>query len=89
MKFRYAITYAKLRSDLMGKADDVKKAFEAHVKEAEKNGLKVPFWGSPWGTSEGMVIVYEFDDVGKYETWMFAERSNPFTDGRTHMVMEW
>ena len=47
MKFKYAITYAKLNPDIAGNPDDVKKAFEAHVKEAEKNGLKVPFWGSP------------------------------------------
>ena len=58
MKFRYAITYAKLSPDVSGT--------EA-VKEAERHGLKEPFWGSPWGTSEDIVIVYEFDDISKYE----------------------
>ena len=88
MKFRYAITYAKLSPDVNG-IDAVKKAFGDHVKEAEKYGLKVPFWGSPWGTTEGMVIVYEFDDTSKYEAFMAGDRKNPFRDGRTHMVMEW
>jgi hypothetical protein len=59
MKFRYAITYAKLSPDVSG-TDAVKGAFDEHIKEAEKHGLKVPFWGSPWGTSEDIVIVYEF-----------------------------
>jgi hypothetical protein len=88
MKFRYAITYAKLSPDVSG-TEAVKKAFGDHVKEAERHGLKVPFWGSPWGTSEDIVIVYEFDDISKYEKYMEADRKNPFTGGRTNIVIEW
>ena len=88
MKFRYAITYATLSPDVSG-VEDVKKAFDDHVKEAEKHGLKVPFWGSPWGTSEDIVIVYEFDDISKYESYMEADRKNPFTGGRTNIVIDW
>jgi hypothetical protein len=43
MKFRYAITYAKLSPDVSG-TEAVKEAFGDHVKEAERHGLKVPFW---------------------------------------------
>ena len=88
MKFKYAITYAKMNPELDG-VEAVKKAFEAHIKEAEKNGLKVPFWGSPWGTSEDIVIVYEFDDISKYEKYMQSDRKNPFSGGRTNVVIEW
>ena len=87
MKFKYAVTYARLNPGL--KMDDVKPAFEEHIKEAKKVGLKVPFWGSPWGTTEGLMIVYEFDDMSKYEEFMEGDRKNPFHSGRTHLVMEW
>jgi len=56
MKFRYAITYALLNQYVK----DVKASFSEHIKEAEKAGLGAPFWGSPWGTTESMVIVYRF-----------------------------
>jgi hypothetical protein len=56
MKFRYAITYALLNQYVK----DVKAAFSEHIKEAGKAGLGAPFWGSPWGTTESMVIVYRF-----------------------------
>ena len=76
MKFRYAITYAKLSPDVSG-TDAVKGAFDEHIKEAEKHGLKVPFWGSPWGTSEDIVIVYEFDDISKYEEYVQSDGRTP------------
>ena len=89
MKFRYAITYGNLNPDLSG-ADAVKKAYGDHIKEAEKHGLKVLFWGSPWGTTENQLIVYEFDDISKYENFMnTTDRKTPFTGGRTHFVIEW
>ena len=88
MNFRYAVTYAQLKPDISG-TEAVKAAFAEHIREAEKVGLKVPFWGSPWGTTEGLMIVYEFDDVGKYEIFMAGDRKNPFHLGRTHLVMEW
>ena len=85
MEFKYAITYASLNSDV----EDVKAAFAEHIKEAEKVGLKVPFWGSPWGTSEDMVIVYKFDKMSDYEKFMAGDRKNPFHGGRTHLIFEW
>jgi hypothetical protein len=88
MKFKYAITYARLNPDLNG-PEEVKAAFAEHIKEAEKVGLKVPFWGSPWGTVEGLMVVYEFDDISKYEKFMEGNRKNPFHAGRTHLIMEW
>ncbi len=88
MKFRYAVTYAKLHPDVSG-VEAVKKAFSDHVKWAGENGLKVPFWGSPWGTNEDIIIVYEFDDISKYEKFMEVDRKQPYTSGRTNIVIEW
>ena len=88
MKFRYAVTYA-IMADGLDSPEAVKKAFGDHIKVAEENGLKVPFWGSPWGTNEGVIIVYEFDDISKYEKFMEVDRKQPFTGDRTNIVMEW
>ena len=85
MKFRYAVTYAKLNSDVK----DVKAAFAEHIKVAEKAGLKVPFWGSPWGTDDDIIILYEFDKISLYEKYMEEDRKNPFHGGRTNLVFEW
>ena len=71
--------------------DEVKKAFEEHKKAAEKHGLKVVFWGSPWGVSESVVVVYDLgESIASYENFMASgERANPFTDGRTNLVYKW
>ena len=64
MKFRYAITYGQPKPDISG-PEAVTKAFNEHIEEAEKHGVKVVLWGSPWGVSEGFVIIYDFgEDIG-------------------------
>lgn len=88
MKFRYAITYGQPRSDTLNQ-EELMKTFNEHVEEAEKSGLKVVFWGSPWGVSEGFVIIYDFGDkIENYEKFM-ASSVPPFTEGRTNLVLEW
>lgn len=92
MNFRYAITYGKPSPKLdTSKPDEIKKAFNKLTKDAEKHGLKVVFWGSPWGVSEGFVIVYDFNkNIGLYEKFASSlEIESPITDNRTDLVFEW
>jgi len=94
VKFRYVITYGKLTSTLMESTlEEITEELARHKKEAEKYGVKVLFWGSPWGVSEGLVIVYDsgesLDNYTKFMEAMTRARKQPFTDGRSNIVLEW
>jgi len=92
MNFRYAITYGKPSPKLdTSKPDEIKKAFNRLTKDVEKLGLKIVFWGSPWGVSEGFVIVFDFNkNIVLYEKLaMSTEIEWPITDNRTDLVFEW
>ena len=48
----------------------------------EEAGLKLKFWGAPYGTSENSICVYK----GTVEDYKLAFQQAPFTDSRTIMV---
>ena len=60
--------------------------FERVSKEAEKLGLKMLFWGHPFGVSESIVCVFE-SEKGLDTFFKFLMTVElPFTDSRTNMV---
>ena len=92
MNFRYAITYGKPNPKLdLSMPDEVKKAFNKYTKDIEKHGVKVVFWGSPWGVSEGFVIVLDFNkNIGLYEKFVAStDIESPIIEDRTNIVLEW
>lgn len=90
VKFRYAITFGRMTPDFTKvMLKERSKALDQYKKEAEKYGVKVLFWGHPWGVSEGLVIVYDFgESIENYERFILAMRGKqPFTQARTNLVL--
>jgi len=90
VKFRYAITYGTITPEFMKLViDERSKALDHYMKEAEKYGVKVLLWGHPWGTSENLVIVYDFGEkIENYGKFQLAMRGkHPLTDARTNLVL--
>jgi len=93
MGYRYAITYGKPSEYLMGlKPEERAKAFEKHKEKAAKYGVKVLFYGHPWGTSESIVVVYDsgesIDNYSKFVSSPETYEDIPYTEGRTNLVIE-
>jgi hypothetical protein len=87
MKMRYAITYGKMKE--FKTVDDTKKEYAKYKEAAEKAGLKLLFWGSPFGVTEGSVVVLDFGgDMDKFVKF-FSTANAPWTDSRTDFVLEW
>ena len=53
--------------------------------DKEKIGLKIKFWGSPLGVSHNSLCVYK-GSPDNFTKIPFMEA--PFTDTKTHVVME-
>lgn len=85
MKWRYAITYGYMKPDMTG--EQLVKDFAKYKAEVEKIGVKIVFWGHPFGVSENIVVVLDLggsmDDYLKIVTI-----SEPFTNSRTNLVLE-
>ena len=90
VKFRYAITFGNITPEFRKlMLEERSKALDPYKKEAEKYGVKVLFWGHPWGVSENLVIVYDFGEkIEAYEKFLLAMRGKtPTTDDRTNLVL--
>ena len=84
-EIKYYVTYGNIGTFDLG---EVKKKFEEYAKAVETVGLKVVFWGAPFGVSEDAICVIK----GSYENYMKLMESDinpPFTGSRTNMVMTW
>jgi len=91
MKYRYAIAYSEMTPEFFSLSREERaEKMDAIKKEAEKTGVKLLFWGHPWGTSENAVIVYGFDEIDDYIGLMEAAPMGPyFTRTKTHLVITW
>ena len=83
MKWKYAITYGKVK--LGWTFDQIAKDMAKYKEEVEKKGLKLVFWGHPYGVSEGMVTVLDVE--GHMDAYANINVSGPWTEGRTDFVM--
>lgn len=85
MKWRYAITYGNMKPDTT--VEQLMKDFAKYKAEVEKTGVKMVFWGHPFGVSENIVVLY--DVGGNMDNYIkVANLSPPFTDSRTDFVIE-
>lgn len=85
MEIKYFVTYGRWRPELQT-PEDGQKAMEEWSKTAEENGLKVIFWGSPYGVSEDAICVMK----GTVENYIkLAPLDAPYTASRTNMVLTW
>jgi len=84
MKWRYAVSYGKMKPGWT--TEQIEKDMEKYKAEVEKAGVKLVFWGHPLGVSENIMAVY---DVGKtMDNWLKIMATAPYTDTRTHFVVE-
>jgi len=85
MEFKYFVTYGTFKPELMG-AEGEKKAMAEWSKTVEENGMKVVFWGSPYGVAENAICVMKgtVEDLTK-----LANLDPPYTASRTNMVITW
>jgi hypothetical protein len=85
VKIKYYVTYGSWNQELMGKGGEaIQKAMEKWTKTVEEAGLKMVFWGSPYGVSENAIVVTKgaVDDYVK-----LAPLPSPYTASRTNMVL--
>ena len=80
---KYFVCFGSWRPELMGK---VPEAMEEWKKKAEEAGLKLKFWGAPYGTSENAICVFK-GTVEDYNKLAFLQA--PYTASRTIMVLTW
>ncbi len=83
-EMKYYVTYGSWNQKLMDAGGDaIQKAMEEWTKKMEEVGLKVLFWGVPYGVSENAIVVTKgaVDDYLK-----LAPLSSPYTASRTNMV---
>ena len=87
LKVKYYVTYGNWKPELLqGELEETNKAVEEWRKEAEEAGVKIVFFGSPYGVSESAILVYK----GTVENYnKLAIMNPPYTDSRTHMVLTW
>ena len=85
MKWRYAITYGSMKPG--ASMEQLEKDMDKYRADVEKTGLKLVFWGHPFGVSEDMVVV--LDVGGKMDNYIkVASLSPPFSGSRTEFVLE-
>ena len=83
MKWKYAITYGKVKPGWT--FEQIAKDMAKYKEEVEKKGVKLVFWGHPFGVSEGMIAVLDVE--GHMDSYVNMNVSGPWTDGRTDFVM--
>ncbi len=84
---KYYVTYGSWNQELMGTGGDaITKAMEEWTKKVEEVGLKMVFWGSPYGVSESAIVVTK----GAVEDYLkLIPLAPPYTASRTIMVLKW
>lgn len=88
MKFTHMVSYGNPKTGL-NSYEDFQAAFEKYIKIVEKHGMKVVFWGHPFGVSEAMICVLK-GDMDKYTKLMEsteASDAQPWTNARTQFVI--
>ena len=85
-EIKYYVTYGSWLPELMGAgAEAIQKAMEDWTKKVEEAGLKVVFWGVPYGVSENAIVVTK----GTVENYVkLAPLDSPYTASRTNMVLK-
>ncbi|TFH13921.1 hypothetical protein E4H04_11150 [Candidatus Bathyarchaeota archaeon] len=88
MDFRYAITYGKITAFTSG--DDIVARMRKYKTGVEKHGVKMVFWGHPFGVEEDIVVVLDFGgDMKKYMALSMDETlTAPYSGSRTNFVLE-
>ena len=84
-KIKYYVTYGYMNQELMDAGGEaIQKAMEKWTKTIEETGLKMVFWGSPFGVPENTIVVTKgaVDDYTK-----LAMKQSPYTTPRTNIVM--
>ena len=66
MKWRYAITYGNMKQDTT--EEQLVKDFAKYKADVENSGVKMVFWGHPFGVSENIVAV--LDVVGNMDNYL-------------------
>ena len=86
-ELKYYVTYGSWNQELMGTGGDaITKAMEEWTKKVEEVGLKMVFWGSPYGVPESAIVVTK----GAVEDYLkLAPVDSPYTGSRTNMVLTW
>ena len=85
LELKYYVTYGKWLPEIRT-LEKIRKAVEEWTKKVEEAGLKIVFWGSPYGVSEDAIFVLE----GTVEDFLkLVGTDKPYTDERTHMVNTW
>jgi len=86
-ELKYYVTYGSWNQELMGTGGDaITKAMEEWTKKVEEVGLKMVFWGIPYGVSESAIVVTK----GAVEDYLkLAPLKTPYTASRTNMVLKW
>ena len=86
MEMKYYIVYGNWKPEVMQDfPDGAKKVMEEWSKVVEKAGMKLKFWGSPLGISKTSLCVYK-GSPDNFTKIPFGQA--PFTDTKTHVVME-
>jgi hypothetical protein len=83
MKWKYAITYGKVKPNWS--FEQLEKDMAKYKAEVEKKGFKLVFWGHPYGVSEGMITVLDVE--GHMDDYINMGVSVPWNEGRTDFVM--
>ena len=62
MKYRY-ITFGQPTPEYMERyrAGEIPKLIAKIREEGKKKGFELDFYGSPWGTTEGIVLIWKSD----------------------------
>jgi hypothetical protein len=85
MKWRYAITYGSMKPGTT--MPQIEKEMAKYKAEVEKTGVKLVFWGHPFGVSEDMFTLYDLG--GNMDNYIkVAELSPPFSGSRTDFILE-
>jgi len=84
-EIKFFVTYGTWRPELQG-LEGIQKAMKEWSKTAEENGLKVQFWGAPFGVSENAICVMK----GTVENYTkLAALNASYAASRTNMVLIW
>jgi hypothetical protein len=79
------ISYGNMKPGVT--AEQLVKDYAKYKAEIEKLGVKLVFWGHPFGTTENLVTVLDVNgDMNNYLKLMGLE--SPYKDSRTDIVME-
>jgi hypothetical protein len=84
-EIKYFVCFGSWRPELLGEGR-VQKAMKDWEKKVEEAGMKLKFWGAPYGTSENAICVYK-GNVDDYNKLAFMQA--PYTASRTIMVLTW